>query len=208
MFRILYELDRLLWEDPDQDQLDVWTVALQAESKSQPDEYSIAWDTVATAILYGLDPERAARVGQSPFEVADAHSADLAYYYEHVFDANGEMLPDVLERFEWPPHRALFLHDVQVPEQLRRRGYASVLVADAILTLATAGTAVFAHPGPTEPEVAEQGEIAQLRAETVNTRFLGALGFSPFRDRLWTLDLATETGVESLAATRRNVRPA
>lgn len=65
------------------------------------------------------------------------------------------------------------------------------LVADALLTLATHGTAVFAHPGTTDLGPDVEDEVSRLRSETQNTRFLGALGFVPVRDRLWALDLAT-----------------
>lgn len=142
-------------------------------------------------------------MGESPFEVADAHSADVAYYYEHVLDVSGEFQPDVAEEFEWPPSRVLFLHDVNVDTGLRRQGFASLLVADAILTLAQQGTAVFAHPGPTELDSTDNGDVARLRSETENTRFLASLGFRPFRDRLWLLDLAMEDASETLGAIRR-----
>jgi hypothetical protein len=98
--------------------------------------------------------------------------------------------------------RALFLHDVQVPRARRRRGHASLLVSDALLTPATAGTAVFAHPGPTDLPP-DGNEVMRLRDETANTRFLAHLGFEPFRDRLWTLDLSVRAGVEALGRIRR-----
>ncbi|MEX2374051.1 MAG: hypothetical protein WD942_00475 [Dehalococcoidia bacterium] len=81
------------------------------------------------------------------------------------------------------PSRARFLDDVQVEPVLRRRGYGSLLVADALFTLATHGTAVFAHPGPTDLGPDGEDEVRRLRSETPNTRFLGALGFAPFRAR-------------------------
>jgi GNAT superfamily N-acetyltransferase len=96
---------------------------------------------------------------------------------QHVFDPGGDLLPDVREQFEWVEGRALFLHDVQVPQPLRRRGYGSLLAADAILTLARHGTAVFAHPGPTDIESVDAEDVRRLRSETENTRFLAALGF-------------------------------
>jgi hypothetical protein len=151
LFRIEYEMERVLWHNPDQDQLDVWTVTLHTGHASEDHETGIAWEGVANATLYGLDTDRSMALGQAPFDVADAHSADAAYYYEHVFDVAGNLLPDVRQAFEWVTVRALFLHDVQVPTHLRRRGYASVLAADAVLTLAPTGTAVFAHPGPHRP---------------------------------------------------------
>lgn len=203
MLRLDYAMHRVLWQDPDQDQLDVWTVTLQVGHASDENETGIVWEGVATATLYGLDTDRSIALGQAPFDVADAHSADAAYYYEHVFDVAGNLLPDVGEAFEWITVRALFLHDVQVPTQLRRRGYASVLAADAILTLAPTGTAVFAHPGPTDLDTSDDDEASRLRSETANTRFLASLGFMPFRDRLWLLDLSTQPAVEVLANIRR-----
>lgn len=201
--RIEYAMDRVLWQNPDQDQLDVWTVSLQVGRACDENETGIAWEGVANATLYGLDTDRSIALGQAPFDVADAHSADATYYYEHVFDVAGNLLPDVGQAFEWITVRALFLHDVQVPTQFRRRGYASVLAADAILTLAPTGTAVFAHPGPTDLDATGDEEVSRLRAETANTRFLGSLGFTPFRDRLWLLDLSIEPSVEALATARR-----
>lgn len=143
-----------------------------------------------------------------PVAVADAHSADTAYYYEHVFNVGGNLLSDVEDQFEWPSGRALFLHDVQVPEHLRRRGYGSLLVADAILTLASDGTTVFPHQGPIGRDVGESHDVARLRSETENTRFLSSLGFVPFRDHLWVLDLATMAGNEALSTIRHPARTA
>lgn len=203
LLRIEYGLDRLLWQDPDQDQLDVWAVSLLISQGSDEKDAELRWDSVAWAILYAMDVDRWVSLGQQPFDVADADSADAAYYYEHVFDGRGEVQADVVGQFEWPPSRALFLDDVRVEPAFRRRGYGSLLVADALLTLATHGTAVFAHPGPTDLGPDVEDEVSRLRSETQNTRFLGALGFAPFRDRLWTLDLATEEAIERLAAIRR-----
>lgn len=154
-------------------------------------------------MLYGIDIDRCLRVGESPFDVADAHSADVAYYYEHVLEVSGDFQPDVDDAVEWPPTRVLFLHDVNVDAEQRRKGYASLLAADSILTLATQGTAVFAHPGPTDLDSTDEDDLARLRSETENTRFLASLGFQPFRDRMWLLDLATEPTTETLAAIRR-----
>jgi len=140
-----------------------------------------------------------------PFDVADAYSADTAYYYEHVFDAGGDLLADVRDEFEWVEGRALFLHDVQVPRPLRRRGYGSLLAADAVLTLASHGTAVFAHPGPTDVQREDPEDVRRLRSETENTRFLAALGFVPLRDRLWALDLSAGEALDTLARIRSGV---
>lgn len=203
LLRIEYGLDRLLRQDPDRDQLDVWGVSLQMGDLTIKSDDEIRWDSIAWAVLYAMDVDRWIRLGHRPFDVADADSADAAYYYEHVFDERGELQPDVIELFEWPPNRALFLDDVRVEPEFRRRGYASLLVADALLTLATHGTAVFAHPGPTDLGPDGEDEVSRLRSETQNTRFLGALGFVPFRDRLWALDLATEDAIERLAVIRR-----
>lgn len=203
LLRIEYGLDRLLWQDPDQNQLDVWEVALQIGELDDQAETGVGWQPIARAVLYGIDIDRCLLVGESPFEIADAHSADVAYYYEHVLDVSGEFQPDVVDEFEWPPSRALFLHDVNVDTGLRRKGYASLLVADAILTLGTHGTAVFAHPGPTDFASIDEDDAARVRSETENTRFLASLGFRPFRDRLWLLDLAMEDAAETLGAIRR-----
>ncbi len=202
LLRIEYGLERLLWQDPDQDQLDVWDVTLQTGELDDQAETRVNWHTVARAALYGIDIDRCLRVGESPFEVADAHSADVAYYYEHVLEVSGDFQPDVQEAFEWPPTRVLFLHDVNVDAEQRRKGYASLLAADAILTLTTQGTAVFTHPGPTDIDSTDADDLARLRSETENTRFLASLGFQPFRDRMWLLDLATEAATETLAAIR------
>lgn len=95
------------------------------------------------------------------------------------------------------------LYDVNVDVEQRRKGYAS-LAADAILRLATQGTAVFAHSGPTELDSTDEDDLAPLRSETEDTRFLASLGFQPFRDRTWLLDLATEceAATETLASIR------
>jgi hypothetical protein len=177
-------------------------VCLQVGSFPSDEDAEPSWETVAQARLYGMAPDRNVLVGEQPFDVADAHSSDAAYYFEHVFDPSGDVLDDVDDQFEWMTGRALFLHDVQVPRARRRRGHASLLVADAILTLATAGTAVFAHPGPTDLPP-DGDEVGRLRDETANTRFLAHLGFEPFRDRLWTLDLSVQAGVEALGRIRR-----
>jgi GNAT superfamily N-acetyltransferase len=203
LLRIEYGLERLLWQDPDQNQLDVWEVTLQTGELDDEAETGVRWQPIARAVLYGIDIDRCLRVGESPFDVADAHSADVAYYYEHVLEVSGEFKPDVEEEFEWPPSRALFLHDVKVDAGQRRKGYASLLAADAILTLAPQGTAVFAHPGPTDLESTDEDDLARLRSQTENTRFLASLGFQPFRDRMWLLDLATEDAVETLGGIRR-----
>lgn len=190
------------WTEPDLDQLDVWQVRLQVGSFRSDEDDEPSWDTVAQAWLYGMDPDRNVLVGEQPFDVADAHSTDAAAYFEYVFDPGGAFRDDVDEQYAWRIGRALFLHDVQVHQAQRRQGRASLLVADAILTLASAGTAVFAHPGPTNLDP-EHEEMARLRHETANTRFLAHLGFVPFRDRLWTLDLSAGAGAETLGRIRR-----
>ena len=209
LLRIKYGLARRLWADPDQDQLDVWEVRLEVGSftKEHDDEDGVVWTAAARATLFGIDPERQALLGQLPLDVADAHSGDAAYYYEHVFDTGGQLLPDAAEQFEWQQGRALFLHDVHVAEQHRRQGFASLLAADAILTLAPHGTAVFAHPGPTDLNADVDDVVRHLRHQTRNTRFLARLGFVPFRDQLWTLDLSAGDAAETLAELRRAGRP-
>ena len=201
LLQIEYRLERVLSGEPDDNQLDVWWVGLRRGTvvDSQKD---VAWEEIANATLYGMDPFRNSLVGEAPFDVADAYSADTAYYFEHVFGPAGDLLPDVREEFEWVEGRALFLHDVQVPQPLRRRGYGRLLAADAILTLAPHGTAVFAHPGPTDLDSEDPEDVRRLRSETENTRFLAALGFVPFRDRLWVLDLSAGEGAETLARIR------
>ena len=208
LFRIEYGLARRLWADPDQDQLDVWEVRLEAGSfiDDGDDEGGVVWTAVAQATLFGMDPDRHALLGQLPLDVADAHSSDAAYYYEHVFDTGGELLPDAAEQFEWQQGRALFLHDVHVEEEHRRQGFASLLVADGILTLAPHGTAVFAHPGPTDLSADVDDDYQRLRHQTHNTRFLAHLGFVPFQHQLWTLDLSAGDAAETLAQLRRAVR--
>lgn len=143
---ISYRLDRVLSGEPDDEQLDVWRVGLRRSEVTGENEG--AWDEIASATFFGMDPGRNLMVGESPFDVADAYSADAAYYYERVFDLDGDLLPDVQQEVAWRVDRALFLHDVQVPVPLRRRGYGSLLVSDGVLTLATHGTAIFAHSGP------------------------------------------------------------
>lgn len=145
LLKIVYNLERVLSGEPDHNQLDVWAVALRRGTLVGDED--VTWDELGTATLYGMNPYRHRLVREAPFDVADAYSADTAYYYEHVFDASGDLLADVRDEFEWVEGRALFLHDVQVPRPLRRRGYGSFLAADAILTLAPHGTGVFAHPG-------------------------------------------------------------
>jgi len=201
LLRITHRLERVLSGEPDDNQLDVWLVHLERGDVDES-EMDTKWEVAGSAVLYGMDPYRNQLLGERPFDVADAYSTDAAYYFEHVFEVDGDLLPDVREHFEWPEGRALFLHDVQVDEPLRRRGYASLLVADAIFTLAGHGTAVFAHPGPTDLGPGNEDDVVRVRTETVNTRFLGALGFVPFRDRLWALDLARAEVVDTLARVR------
>jgi len=203
LLKIVYTLERVLSGEPDDNQLDVWAVALRRGTLAQDED--ITWQEIGTTTLYGMDPHRNALLGESPFDVADAYSADTVSYYEHVFDTGGGLLADVRDEFEWVEGRALFLHDVQVPRPLRRRGYGSLLAADAILTLAPHGTAVFAHPGPTDLHSEDPEDVRRLRSETENTRFLAALGFVPFRDRLWALDLSARKGARTLARIRTAV---
>ncbi len=209
LLRIEYALARRPWADPDLDQLDVWDVRIATGSyaEDRDNEDGAVWTTVAHATLFGMDPERQALLGQLPYDVADAHSSDTAYYYEHVFDADGRLLPEAAEQFEWHHGRALFLHDVHVAEEHRRQGFASLLAADAILTLAPHSTAVFAHPGPTDLNPDGDDDVRHLRHQTRNTRFLARLGFVPFRNHLWTLDLSAGTAAETLAQLRRPAQP-
>jgi GNAT superfamily N-acetyltransferase len=220
LWRVDYRLERVLWGGPDEDLLDVWhgTLALgsppsefdddpgPAEVASESDDEADdepRWHKVATCELFGFDVDRCRLLGEHPFHVADAHSAEMAYYYEHVFAPEGDVLADVAELFVWPPSRVLFVHDVRVAPLRRRHGYASLLLADALLGLAPLGTAVLAHPGPTDVDLDGIDPVARLRSETANTRLLAALGFAPFRDRLWALDLATEPALQALGAIRR-----
>ena len=148
-------------------------------------------------------PDRHGLLRQLPLDVADAHSSDAAYYYEHIFATGGELLAAAAEQFEWQQGRALFLHDVHVEEEHRRQGFASLLVADAVLTLAPHGTAVFAHPGPTDLDAEDDDDNQRLRHQTHNTRLLARLGFVPFQHQLWTQDLSAGDAAESLAQLRR-----
>ena len=86
LLQIEYGLVRRPWTEPDLDQFDVWQVRLQVGSFRSDEDNEPSWDTVAQAWLYGMDPDRNVLVGQRPFDVADAHSADAASYFEYVFD--------------------------------------------------------------------------------------------------------------------------
>jgi hypothetical protein len=65
LLRIEYGLERLLWQDPDQDQLDVWDVTLQTGELDDQAETGVNWHAVARAVLYGIDIDRCLRVGES-----------------------------------------------------------------------------------------------------------------------------------------------
>lgn len=207
--RIEYGMERLLWQGPDQNQLDVWKLSLQRGDLGDLDDLDedagVPWQQIAQAVFYGIDVDRCTLLGERPFEVAEAHSAEATYYYEQVLEVSGACRDDFEAELTWRPSRVLFLHDVHVDPDRRRRGYASLLVADAILTLAVLGTAVLAHPGPTDLDPADD-ELSRLRSETANTRFLASLGFRPFRDRMWLIDVATQDAAETLAFIRRGER--
>lgn len=49
--RIEYGLERLLWQDPDQNQLDVWEVALQIGQLDSQTETEVGWQPIARAVL-------------------------------------------------------------------------------------------------------------------------------------------------------------
>ncbi|CAN5742249.1 hypothetical protein BH23ACT4_BH23ACT4_05000 [soil metagenome] len=104
LVKVEYHLERVLSGEPDDNQLDVWWEELRRGTLVGEDE--IAWKEIAKEILYGMDPYRSSLVGEVPFDVADAYSADTDYYYEHVFDVGGDLLPDVREAFEWLEVRA------------------------------------------------------------------------------------------------------
>lgn len=203
LLQIDYGLTRRLWADPDEDQLDEWAVRLTVgEQPSHSDDPDDAVRTlIAHATFYAMDPGRNIDLGLAPYDVADAHSADTSEYFQSVFDDDGQLLPDAADQFAAPTNRALFFHDLTVTEARRRHGLASLLAADAILTLAPHGTAVFAHPGPTDLEP-DSGELRHLQDKTRNTRFLAKLGFVPFRDQLWTLDLSIGEASTTLAELR------
>ncbi len=199
-----YRLERLLGVGPDADQLDRWIVTLSVLRADEQEEFDLpVRDPIGHAELYALDPDRHRLLGWDPFEVADAYSADAATYFEELFGPDGLTRDDVREAFELSVDRALIVHDVQVLPAERRRGYGALLAADALLTLAGPGTAVLAHPGPTDPAVVDADDTVRLRHETHNTRFLGALGFTPFRHRRWMLDLALQPNLDVLAERRR-----
>lgn len=202
--RVQYRLERTMWSEPDEDQLDHWQVFLEDGTEADLDE-DTGWQMAGIGSLYLLDPERSASVGQHPFDVADAHSADVEYYYSMIFDRQGHMNEEARAEFEWVTDRALILDDVRVPEALRRQGLGSLLAAESILTLAPHGTAVFAHPGPTV--LATDNETERIRAETANTRFLAHLGFRPFHRQMWSLDVSAGPASETLAGLRREPRP-
>ena len=61
---------------------------------------------------------------------------------------------------------------------------------------------MFAHPGPTDLQSEDPEDVRWFRSQTENTRFLAALGFVPFRDRLWALDLSAGEGMDTLAGIR------
>lgn len=199
-----YRLERLLGAGPDEDQLDRWVVTLARLRVEDPDaDDESVREPIARAELFAFDPDRHRLLGWDPFDVADADSADAAAYFEELFAPDGLARDDVREAFEFSVDRALIVHDVQVLPAERRRGYGALLVADALLTLAGPGTAVVAHPGPTDPAVIDADHTVRLRHETNNTRFLGALAFTPFRHRLWMLDLALQPSLDVLAERRR-----
>ncbi|MFO7777372.1 MAG: hypothetical protein R6V28_03365, partial [Nitriliruptoraceae bacterium] len=61
--------------------------------------------------------------------------------------------------------------------------------------------------GPTDLDADDGDDVQHLRRQTRNTRFLARLGFVPFRDQLWTLDLSAGHAAETLAQLRRAGRP-
>jgi hypothetical protein len=104
LLKVEYRLERVLSGGPDGNKLDVWWAELRYGTLVGEDE--IAWKEFVNAILYGMNPSRSSLVGEALFDVADAYSANTAYYNEHVFDVGGDLLPDVREAFEWLEGRA------------------------------------------------------------------------------------------------------
>lgn len=79
LLQIRYSLERVMSGEPDDNQLDVWWVELRRGTLEGDED--IARDEIANATLYGMDPYRNSLLGEAPFDVADAYSADTAYYY-------------------------------------------------------------------------------------------------------------------------------
>lgn len=193
-----YRLRRLHVGEPDDVALDQWVVTLERMQPSD-DDAEVVEDEIGRARLYTLDIDFAKGAGQHPFDVADAHSADLDYYYEHLFDADGRPQEDFQDAVEAYVHSVLILHHVEMSPEHREQGLGRRLAAEAVLTLSRGAAAVIASPAPYGGlEDSDQ----RFRDITKATRFLAPLGFEPFRDGLWLLDPALEQPLSALRAVR------
>jgi GNAT superfamily N-acetyltransferase len=122
------------------------------------------------------------------WEALDAMESSLETVASTILDpVSGELVDDLEELLEGLDERVLILNSVLVEPDWRGYGVGTLLAGLALQTLAPGSRLVATYPAPLTDSGGAEWETAVAKLEKV----WGALGFVPFRDGVWVLDLAT-----------------
>lgn len=160
-------------------------------------------DDVATLDVCRMHLVRAKQEHPDLWDALDAMEADLEKVASTVLDPSTGSLADELEERIEPMHdQMLILNSVTLAPEWRGFGVGALLAGVALQTLAPGARLAVTYPAPVD-----DAEGADRRAATVKLgRVWQQLGFEPFRDGVWVLDLALVSLDQGVATLRKQFR--
>jgi hypothetical protein len=160
---------------------------------------------VATAELVRVDVDRVLATGATPYDLLDAHSADLEAIAGEAFDLDtGELCADLEDLLEGPDAGVLVLDRVRVEPCYRGREIGPLVAACALATLRQGCGVALCFPSPLENPAAPGPDLdaAVARLAAVWAK----VGFEPYTNGVHVLDLATTALSDSLEQIHRRIR--
>jgi hypothetical protein len=146
-----------------------------------------------------------------PFGLMDAESADLGHIAGVLFDADGDLDPDLLDQLEAFGEGFLLLDWAHLEREWRGHGLGLLVTGMVIEDLGAGRRFVVLQAAPSERRNAD-GEVVEKISKSERAAAvvkLGALwselGFEFFRDEVWVLDLALRTFTDRMLALRRRL---
>lgn len=129
--------------------------------------------------------------GYNPIALLDEWSQDLVDIAQALFDVDGEYLQEVQERTAGGALGDLLILDrAWVEPPFRGHGLGPLIAGLSILFLGRGCALAACTPAPTEGEL--EG-IARDQAVAALGRTWATIGFKPFREGVWVLDMESKT---------------
>lgn len=139
---------------------------------------------IGQARAYTIDLDSTDNVGTDLDDV----SADLSLFAATVFERN-EVVGDLMAQFDMPHYGILILDNITLEEEYRGHGlgpWVAGTLIDVLSGRLEGYSLVLCHPSPPG---ADHSDPNHELAVTALCRTWAKVGFKPFRDGVWFLDL-------------------